>query len=62
MRSLDYSGKILAKNVTAFDSYLKNLPEAKPNDFGLMALSEEISKRPHTDYCIVTCGHSLADI
>ena len=48
----DCSRDILVKNMAAFCPFLKSLPEAKVKSFGLISLSEEISKQPIRD-CVM---------
>ena len=45
----DSSCDILVKKVVAFCSCLKSLLETKVNSFGLIVLTEEISKQPSID-------------
>ena len=45
----DYSCDTLAKNMDAFCSCLKSLHGVKQKSFGLIPLTEEISKQPSID-------------
>ena len=49
----DCSCDILVKNVAAFCSCLKTLPEAKVKRFELILLAEEISEQPSIEYSFV---------
>lgn len=48
----DHSCEILVKKVTVFCPFLKSLPQVKVKKFGLIPLSEKISKEPSID-CVV---------
>ena len=46
----NYVSDTQAKNVAAFGSYPKYLPEAKFKSSGLVSLAEEISRQPINNY------------
>ena len=52
MLSRNCSCDILVKKVAAFCPCPKNLPEAKVKNFGLIPLTEEISKQPRIDFVV----------
>ena len=58
----DWSCDILVKKVTAFCPCPKSLPEAKVKSFGLIPLTEEISKQPSIDCCVDISDNSNGDL
>ena len=60
----DHICGILVKNMATFYPCSKSLPKAKLKHFGLIVLSEEISKQSSVDcvYYVVLTGQSYTDL